>query len=246
MKIDAWSATDIGLVRKSNQDAVGCFPELGVFVLADGMGGLESGEVASRLAVDAVERYFADGAVGAGSEDERAPLRAAVERANLDVLRERDRRTGPEGPPTIGTTIVLLRLSPQAQRAAWAHVGDSRLYRVRDQHLILLTADHTLSGAAFRNQPYVPLDLPHTNVLVQALGIGPDVEIATAVDSIQPGDLFLLCSDGISGLVDPATMERELVAETSLEDKARRLIELALAASGKDNASCVLVRATEG
>ncbi|HYC22499.1 MAG TPA: protein phosphatase 2C domain-containing protein [Candidatus Bathyarchaeia archaeon] len=244
MKIDACSATDIGLVRKSNQDAVGCFPELSVFVLADGMGGLESGEVASRLAVDAVERYFAEGSSGGGSETD--PLRSAVELANRDVLQERNRRTGPEGPPTIGTTIVLLQLLPQANRAAWAHVGDSRLYRVRDQQLILLTADHTLSGAAFRNLPSVPLDLPHTNVLVQALGIGPDVEIAIASDALQPGDLFLLCSDGISGLVDPASIERELLAETSLEDKARRLIDLALAASGKDNASCVLVRATEG
>src|SRR5215467_6685042 len=101
MKIDASSATDIGLVRKSNQDAVGCYPEMSVFALADGMGGLESGEVASRLAIDAVKGFFESSPLAPGQE--MPALTRAVELANDAVLRERERRSGAEGPPTIGT-----------------------------------------------------------------------------------------------------------------------------------------------
>src|SRR5215831_5799506 len=126
MKIDASSATDVGLVRKTNQDAVGCFPEMSVFALADGMGGLEGGEVASRVAIEAVRGFFESAAAASG---QTAPaLIRAVELANDAVLLERERRSGGKESPTIGTTIVLLKLSPEASRAAWAHVGDSRLY----------------------------------------------------------------------------------------------------------------------
>src|SRR5690606_33389413 len=98
----------------------------------------------------------------------------------------------------IGATIVVLRVFPEQGRALWAHVGDSRLYRVRDGKLALLTADHTLAGAAYRDRTTVPLDLPHTNMLVQALGVAPDVEPSLGADDVRPGDLFLLCSDGVS------------------------------------------------
>jgi serine/threonine protein phosphatase PrpC len=124
----------------------------------------------------------------------------------------------------------------------WAHVGDSRLYRVRDGQLTLLTADHTVAGAAYRDAGDVPLDLPHTNVLVQALGVSREVEPSIGSDDVRPGDLFLLCSDGVSGMLTPAAIQAELTRDLSIEDKAANLIRLALEASGRDNASVVLVQ----
>ena len=106
----------------------------------------------------------------------------------------------------------------------------------------MLTADHTVAGAAYRDGGDVPLDLPHTNVLVQALGVSRDVEPSIGSDDVRPGDLFLLCSDGVSGLVAPEVLEDELTRDLPVEDKAANLIRLALEASGRDNASVVLVQ----
>ena len=134
MSLASWAKTEIGLVRSSNQDAVGCFPEHGLFVVADGMGGHANGELASRMAVDSlrdhVESYPAPGP---------AELAVAVQEANARIF-DAGHRERSSGLPAMGTTIVALALG---QRAAWAHVGDSRLYRFRGGELTLLTADDT-------------------------------------------------------------------------------------------------------
>jgi protein phosphatase len=124
----------------------------------------------------------------------------------------------------------------------WAHVGDSRLYLFRDGTLALLTADHTVAGAAYRDADAVPLDLPHTNMLVQALGVSRDIEPSLGSDEVRAGDLFLLCSDGVSGLIEPGVIAEELGRDATVEEKAASLIRLALEASGRDNASVVLVQ----
>ncbi len=244
MRFRSTAVSDIGRVRKTNQDSVGCFPELSLFLLADGMGGLTAGEVASRLAVEVIAEHVRT-ANGTRDADDLTILQSAIATANERILEEGQVRGEGAGRARIGATIVALRLSAGARRAYWAHVGDSRLYRVRDGRLRLLTADHTLAGAAYRDATSVPLDLPHTNMLVQALGVARDVEPSIGSDEILPGDLFLLCSDGVSGMIPPDVLEQALAApSSSLDDKAKNLIRLALDASGRDNASVVLVEAT--
>lgn len=242
MRLTATAVSDIGRVRKTNQDSVGCFDDLSLFLLSDGMGGLKDGEIASRLAIDVIRQDVQGSTNGNGrTSDDAGVLRAAIARANESILQEGESRGDGPGRSRIGATIVALRLSPQDGRAVWAHVGDSRLYRVRDGRLALLTADHTVAGAAYREGASVPLDLPHTNVLVQALGVSREIEPSIGADDIRPGDLFLLCSDGVSGLVEPGVLEQELLRALPVEEKASNLIRLALEASGRDNASVVLV-----
>jgi PPM family protein phosphatase len=241
MKIEASAATDIGRVRKSNQDSVGCFPDLALFMVSDGMGGLQDGEIASRLAIEQVHGYFASPTAEAAT-DGGGGLGEAVLIANERLLREAERHGGSPRRPTLGATIVALRFSATNGTASWAHVGDSRLYRARRGRLELLTVDDTLPGAPYRGATAVPLTLPHTNQLVQALGTSPDVEPTLGEDAVEPGDVYLLCSDGVSALVTPELIEGELTSDSTVEEKAQNLIRLALDASGRDNASVVLVR----
>jgi PPM family protein phosphatase len=242
MTVETWCGSDIGLTRKSNQDSVGSFPELNLFVVADGMGGHANGEVASRMAVEAIHGFFNDASVRPVCPSDVECMKLAVEIANQRIYEEGQRST--EEPPgrTLGTTVVVLKLDQVGSRASWVHVGDSRLYRVRGGRLELLTADHTLFGQEYWGKDAIPTNLPHTNRLVQALGTSEDVEVTTASDVVRSGDLFLLCSDGISGQLDPSVIERELTGAKHLESSGQTLIRLARDAGGRDNASAVLVR----
>jgi len=242
MKIEASAASDIGRVRKSNQDSVGCFPDLALFLVADGMGGLQDGEIASRLAIEHIHGYFADPAKNGTDWAPDGGLSEAVLAANQRLLREAARHGATPQRPTLGATIVALVLSEAKRTASWAHVGDSRLYRARRGRLELLTADDTLPGAPYRGSTSVPLTLPHTNQLVQALGTSEEVEPTLGGAEVEPGDVYLLCTDGVSGLLPPEVIESELVSDSGVEEKAQSLIRLALEASGRDNASVVLVR----
>jgi protein phosphatase len=143
---------------------------------------------------------------------------------------------------TMGTTVVALACDVAARRAQWAHVGDSRLYRARAGALALLTADHTLFGEPYWDAATVPVDLPHTNRLLRAVGITPEVQVTVRSDPLAGGDLFLLCSDGISGMVAPEELGAMLRGAAPLQTIATALIERALGAGGKDNASVLLVR----
>lgn len=284
MRFESWSKTDIGLVRETNQDHVGCYPEIGLYVVADGMGGHADGEVASRIAVETLHEAYAgddDTLPGRtlpqlpaassgplawlsrlkrswtekaetkaeesdedGGERDVARLEAAVQNANRRIF---DLGHEGGGPATraMGTTVIALVASPSARRVAWAHVGDSRLYRLRDGKLELLTADHTRFGEPYRAGGPVPLDLPHTNQLVLALGVERSVPVSVGSDAVRPGDVFLLASDGITGLVPPERIAQILRDMRSPAEAGEELIRLALAAGGTDNASAVVLRAVE-
>ena len=261
MDAEVWSKSDIGLVRQSNQDALGCFPEIGLFIVADGMGGHAGGDIASRLAVEVIHDYFRElPAQGTALRRLRSrarrvlpsrqdppnravsipeALRAAVERSNLRILQTAESVAGGR---TMGTTVVVLKLALAERQAYWAHVGDSRLYLLREGDLSLLTADHTVFGEPYVGQPSIPLDLPHTSRLLQALGVQHEVHITLGSDVVKPGDVFLLCSDGLSGLVGSAVVREQLAKDSKLADAGTALIRLALEAGGTDNTSLVLVR----
>jgi serine/threonine protein phosphatase PrpC len=233
MSLASWAKTEIGLVRSSNQDAVGCFPEQGLFVVADGMGGHANGELASRMAVD-----FLRGHVESRPDPGPADLAAAVQEANAQIF-DAGHRDRTSGLPAMGTTVVVLALG---RRAAWAHVGDSRLYRWRGDELTLLTADDTRFGRQIAVGGPVPLDLPHTNELLCALGVERQVNTSIGESNLQPGDVFLLCSDGVSGLVSAEDIRNHLrdLRDPALTGEA--LLDLAMDAGGTDNASVVLIQ----
>lgn len=275
MRFESWSKTDIGLVRESNQDHVGCFPDIGLFVVADGMGGHADGEVASSMAVEILREAFdreddtqpgrtlvptrrpswlerlGFGGTKRKDEDEQlaraevARLVAAVEEANRRIF-ARGHEDGGPAIRAMGTTVVAVAMHDWSKRVAWAHVGDSRFYRLRAGALELLTADHTRFGEPYRAGGTVPLDLPHTNQLTAALGVSPDVQVATGLGELAAGDVYLLSSDGVSGLVPAPTITQVLGEMPSAEQAGKELLARALAAGGPDNASLVVLRVLEG
>lgn len=269
MKLEHWGTSNVGLVRKNNEDAVGSFPDARLFIVADGMGGRAEGEIASRMAVDVLHRSVLDfsareawpGATSRGigatlwdrllgrslrrpptDEDELGRLRHAVEFANRRIFEQGRGREQQEG--AMGSTVVALLFAAGNARAHWAHVGDSRLYLLRDGDLRLLTADHTLLGEPYGGSERVPSDLPHTNRLTRALGVDPDVEVTLGSAEASHGDLYLLCSDGVSGMVKPEVLLDDLRSYSTLEAAGSALIAHALEAGGRDNASVLLVRLT--
>ena len=269
MRFESWSKTDVGLVRESNQDHVGCFPDLGLFVVADGMGGHVDGEIASRMAVEILHDTYAEeddtlpgrtrGArgplawlawLGLGkpaprdeemAEREVARIAGAVEDANRRIFQRGHQDGGPTA-RAMGTTVIALVLHEWSKRITWAHVGDSRLYRLRDAQLELLTADHTRFGEPYRGGGTVPLDLPHTNQLTSALGVGAEVVVAGRSAQVRAGDVYLLSSDGVSGLVPADQIAQVLGSAPSPREAGEELVQRALKCGGGDNASVIVVR----
>lgn len=229
------TATHQGMVRQNNEDAV--FPassgESGgptVLIVADGMGGHVAGEVASRLAVNAA----------ASSELEAADRVAAGNRAiREEVAREPDL----EG---MGTTMTLVSLDPDGT-ARFGHIGDSRAYLYRDGDLAQLTEDHTVAGELASLGQIEPDEVeshPQRHMLTRTLGLTRFVDVDEVEVSLETGDRILLCSDGLTEMVDDARIT-EIISEGTPDDVAWGLIEAANTAGGVDNISVVLVDVVE-
>jgi serine/threonine protein phosphatase PrpC len=231
-----------GRQRRRNEDAFAVRLDLGLFVVADGMGGHSGGEVASRLAVDAVaDHIHAAVAIPPGTASRVAELlTAAVQRANQAVVgAARSKATEND----MGTTIAAVLA--RGDRAAVAHVGDSRVYRYRAGHLERLTDDHSLLAECLRSG-YLTPDLagafPYKHLVTRSLGADELVEVDVRVIEPLPGDVVMVCSDGLSGVVDDAEIARHLDAEPDLGEAARRLVDRANERGGPDNVTVVLAR----
>ncbi len=227
--------TDAGLRRKHNEDAFLVLESHDLFVVADGMGRHQAGEIASRMAVDTVAATFASGDFGkqdvAGSSREAGRLLAAFHEANravFDASREREEYSG------MGTTMVALHFSRGKDRAAICHAGDSRCYRSRGGTLEQLTVDHTLGAAGIVG--------PSANVLSRAVGIEENLEPDAQTIKPEVGDIFLICSDGLSRMVQLPEIQAVLEREHDLDAAASTLIASANAAGGRDNVTVILVR----
>jgi serine/threonine protein phosphatase PrpC len=246
MKLDAASRSDTGRFRTSNEDAVACATELGLFLVSDGMGGLANGARASRLAVEILHDYVtaADAPPSACARDDPNVLAEATRRANGRVWAE-GRNGSSADRPLSGATLVALRVCPVHRLATWVHVGDSRLYRGRGGRLELLTADHTVAGVAHRHARSVPLDLPHSSRILQALGVERDVDPSVGTAALRDGDAFLLCTDGLSSAVEPAALQSVLCSRRDAAEAAESLLRLALAAETRDNATLIVVRTSD-
>jgi protein phosphatase len=230
------------MVREENQDRYGVLPEAGLFVVADGMGGAAAGETAARMAVELVAEPLVAAAPSAGDAG-LASLVAAIQHANHGIHAAAQRTPAWRG---MGTTIAAVLA--QGRRAVVAHVGDSRVYRLRGRRLDLMTEDHSLFNAmvrAGRVDPDHPEKFPNAHVITRALGTEPAVEVDARLVPIAPGDTFLLCSDGLSGVVPHAELLAIVLGHEHLDDAAAGLLARACERGAPDNVTVVLARWTE-
>ncbi len=230
--------TDTGRRRRQNEDAFVCEPPL--FAVADGMGGAQAGELASRLAAAAIE----EGAVRVQGEESIAGI---VRTANTRIFEHAVRDPTAAG---MGTTATVAFVDEEAGTAAIAHVGDSRAYRYRDGVLEQLTTDHSLVGELVRSGRLTEAEAavhPHRSVITRALGTEADVEVDTLTIDLRPGDLMLICSGGLSAMVRDDEIVRLLEATAGdPHDAAEALVAAANRAGGEDNVTVVLFELVDG
>jgi PPM family protein phosphatase len=228
--------TDVGRQRSANEDSLVVEPPL--FAVADGMGGAKAGEVASALAVEAVE-----GATESG-EPAEAQLANIVRQANRRIY---DLAVADESRRGMGTTLTLAKV--HGDEVSLAHVGDSRAYRLRDGQLEQLTRDHSLVAELERSGQITPEAAEHhpqRSIITRALGPEPDVEVDTYTLAGREGDVFLICSDGLTSMIADDEVGSILRSAGSLDEAADELIRAANQSGGKDNITVILFRLGEG
>ena len=242
MRYEYASSLHTGLVRDNNEDSLAIDPTHGVAVLADGMGGYNAGEVASRMAVDHLVGAVCShvGAQGADQLSEALAEHARV--ANRAIFDAANSNPAYQG---MGTTLVVCVF---LRDHMWVgHVGDSRGYRLRGGELKQLTRDHSLlqdyldAGLMTEEEA---LTSGFRNLVTRAVGVEADVELELQRHPVEPGDLFLLCSDGLTDMVDDAALREILLAEADLDRAAQALVAAANARGGRDNIAVLLARAT--
>ncbi|MGN1369459.1 MAG: Stp1/IreP family PP2C-type Ser/Thr phosphatase [Aristaeellaceae bacterium] len=227
-----YALTDVGKVRAANQDALVVDDNLLLYGVADGMGGHNGGETASAGA--------RDGLIAALKEKEPSisALREGITQVNSALFQQQEEDEKLSG---MGTTLSVIWMSEHF--AYLGHVGDSRIYRFREGKLEQMTDDHSLVGELMRAGYLTPEQAenhPNKNVILRAVGTETGIDVDLAVEERKPGDLWLICSDGLHGMVPDSKMEAILQINTP-ESAAKLLLEAALVAGGRDNISVVLL-----
>lgn len=243
-----WTASamsDRGRVRPGNEDAFRARPDLGIFLVADGMGGHAAGEVASTVAADVVEQ----GVETALAAHQDGP---ALDAAIVDVIREADRAIRTRASREVdkagmGTTLTVAVAAPSGEHVVVAHVGDSRAYRLRDGTLHRITTDHTWVQEQIGRGLLTPEQArshPSASVITRALGVGgTPLQVDLHREPLRRGDVFLLCSDGLTTVLDDDEILAILTADTTWDTAAERLVEAANSRGGPDNITVVVARA---
>src|SRR6476659_7632360 len=250
LRVEVAGETNVGRKRNHNEDNLAIFSEYGLYVVADGMGGHASGEVASKLAVDTLREFFS-----ATSDDpertwpykmdrskgyEENRLITGIKLANLRIFESAQRDPRQRG---MGTTIVAIFAVVDGVYVA--HVGDSRVYRIRDGSIEQLTEDHSLLNDYIKMKRLTPEEIanfPHKNVIVRALGMKDTVKVDTRFETPRANDIYILCSDGLTGPVEDPVMLEICTKYTDLKVAASKLIEHANANGGPDNITAILAR----
>ena len=253
LHIEAGARTDLGRVRKNNEDCYSIDPSLQLYVLSDGMGGEAHGEVASKLAVQTVvthcrqaENSRATPIFGESSPDvsERTNrLASAIHLANRKVF-----ETAASNPEQKGMGATIVAAWIEGQRLSLAHVGDSRAYLLRAGSLDQLTADHSLVAEKVRVGILTPQEADASemqSVLTRAVGTNSTVEVDTDEQVLLVGDFVLLCSDGLTRMVTDPEIASTLLTSTSAQEAADRLVDLANENGGVDNVSVIVLRVAE-
>jgi protein phosphatase len=223
--------TDPGRRRRRNEDVFVCEPPL--FAVADGMGGAQAGEVAAGLAAAVLEEAH-------GEERGEERVASLIQEANRRVFQRSSEDLAASG---MGTTMTVALVDGSDGTIAVGHVGDSRAYRVRGEQLEQLTEDHSLVGELLRSGKLSPEEAeahPQRSVITRALGTEPDVDVDTFTVAAEPGDLYLLCSDGLTSMVSDGEIQALLVESDDLDRAARALVAAANEGGGEDNITVVL------
>jgi serine/threonine protein phosphatase PrpC len=252
-KIDFAETTDTGRVREHNEDAIGSIGEIGLMVLADGMGGYNAGEVASGIAVQIVTELAAEGATREERDDidphsglmrQSIVLRDAIYRSNKIIYQTAQSQTHCEG---MGTTIVACMFYDN--KISIAHVGDSRAYRLRGGQLDQVTLDHSLLQELVDRGFYSAEEAQRStnrNYVTRALGVEPTVEVEIHEYEVLPDDIYLLCSDGLCDMVEDDDIHLTISTfNDSLDVVGQQLVDLANDHGGRDNVSIMLAQVKE-
>jgi serine/threonine protein phosphatase PrpC len=250
IKILAAGVTDIGRVRQHNEDSVLVRPDLNLFLVADGAGGHNAGNVASALAATSVGHYFE-----ATASDPRllkpldelnlSPaarrLSRAIQNANREIIEIAKTRNNYHG---MGTTIAAVTVQPELGLMHVAHVGDSRVYRVREARLEQLTVDHSLQQDILEQRPDLPDEVSHKlprKVVTRALGMEEALRVSVRTHQLIPGDKYLVCSDGITGALDDDDLCDVLRVAKSPDEGVKLLIDMANEAGAEDNLAAIMI-----
>ena len=224
--------SDIGLTRQNNEDVWVAFPEHGLFALADGMGGHKAGEIAAKEAIDQLCQLMKRHK----NTNDPAALRAAIEFANLRVYEKSCKSDAFRG---MGTTLCCLQCTKDS--VIYAHVGDSRIYRYRNNKLEQLTNDHSLLAQWIsegdKNKP-----IPYKNIITRSIGTPKRANPEINITPHLPGDLFILCSDGLSDVLSLSDIEIIVERSESLDLMTTRLIEKAKIKGSSDNITVLIVQ----
>jgi protein phosphatase len=252
-KIKFAEVTDTGKVREHNEDAIGSNPDIGLMVLADGMGGYNAGEVASGIAVQTVTELAAEGATReerhevdstSGMMRQSIVLRDAVARANKIIFQTAQSQTHCEG---MGTTLVAAMFYDN--KVSIAHVGDSRAYRLRGDTFEQLTLDHSLLQELVDRGFYSEEEAQRStnrNYVTRALGVEPTVDVEVQEYDVQKNDIFLLCSDGLPDMVEDEDIHLTISTfNASLDVVGQQLVQLTNDHGGRDNVSVMLAQIME-
>ena len=250
LRLLAAGATDVGRRRKHNEDHIAVRDDLMLYIVADGAGGHNAGEIASALAVRSICNYV--GATVRATWDKgefdrlgiptgARRLSAAVHKANRDVIEISETHQMHSG---MGSTVVCATFTPRSGLLHVAHVGDSRCYRLRDTHLDQLTQDHSLHTDVLETRPELDetwLDRLPKNVVTRALGVTEDLRVSVRSFSVVEGDRYLLCSDGLSTPVSAGALSTVLAARRPPADTVTELVAMANAAGGPDNIAVIVI-----
>jgi PPM family protein phosphatase len=243
--------SDVGLQREHNEDSFIVLKEFDLFVVADGMGGHRAGDVASKMATETISDFFRQTAsedvtwpfhFDTNLSEEENRLLTGIRVANRQIFERSTRSRDHHG---MGTTVVGAMFSPRKSRIYIGHVGDSRCYRVRDKKIELLTRDHSLVNDYLLAMPDLTeeqrADLPR-NVITRALGMQDQVVVDIQHDAPNVGDVYILCSDGLSGMITDDQIRDTIMSSTDIRESCRRLIARANENGGEDNITAVVVR----
>jgi serine/threonine protein phosphatase PrpC len=245
MDFEFFSHTDTGRVRTNNEDSIALDEGCGVAVLADGMGGYAAGEVASGMACDFIKaelgRWLREASVNAGDGDVKRAMDICVDNANRAIFSAANSNPTYAG---MGTTLVLGVF--RSGRLLMGHIGDSRAYRWRDGELVQITKDHSLLQEQIDAGILTPeqaLYAANKNLVTRALGVEDLVLMETHLHDVQSGDIYLMCSDGLSDMLRDSQIAEVMAAHASLPESGVALVAAANDAGGRDNIAVVLVRA---
>ena len=244
MTLEFFSATDTGRARNNNEDSVAVDDATALVVLADGMGGYNAGEVASGMATSFIKselgRWLQEASQNATDAEVRRAMDICVDNANRAIFNAANSNPQYAG---MGTTLVVGVF--RESRLLMGHVGDSRAYRLRASRLVQITHDHSLlqeqidSGLITAEQAAFSAN---KNLVTRAVGVEDTVLLETHLHDVLPGDTYLLCSDGLSDMLDDESIGQLIMGSETLPEAAAALIDAANDAGGKDNISVVLAR----